>query len=64
LARHLEPEGSTAVVNGSQTTKAIQLTPIAVTEQNAKDTVLKAGFQNLETLKRALPKEKWAELQE
>ena len=59
-----EPEGSTAVVNGSQTTKTIQFTPIAVTQQNAKDTVLKGGFQNLETLKRALPKEKWAELQE
>ena len=63
LARRQNVEGSTAVVNGSQATKAILLTPIAVTEQNAKDTVLKDGFQKLETLKRALPKEKWAELQ-
>jgi D-xylose transport system substrate-binding protein len=63
LARHQNVEGSTAVVNGPQTTKAILLTPIAVTEQNAKDTVLKDGFQKLETLKQALPKGKWAELQ-
>ena len=63
LARHQNVEGSTAVVNGSQATKAILLAPIAVTEQNAKDTVLKDGFQKLETLKRSLPKEKWAELQ-
>jgi len=63
LARHQNVEGSTAVVNGSQATKAILLTPIAVTERNAKDTVFKDGFQNLDTLKRDLPKEKWAELQ-
>jgi len=63
LARHQNVEGSTAVVNGSQATKAILLAPIAVTEQNAKDTILKDGFQKLETLKRSLPKEKWAELQ-
>ena len=63
LARHQSVEGSTAVVNGSQATKAILLTPIAVTEQNAKSTVLKDGYQKLDTLKRALPKEKWAELQ-
>lgn len=63
LAKHQNVEGSTSVVNGSQVTKAILLAPIAVTEQNAKDTVLKDGFQKLDTLKRALPKEKWAELQ-
>jgi hypothetical protein len=33
-----------------------------VTRQNAKDTVLKDGFQKIETVKQALPKDKWPEL--
>jgi D-xylose transport system substrate-binding protein len=51
------------VVNGGLKTSAILLTPIAVTEQNAKETVLKDGFQKLETVKQGLPKEKWAQLE-
>jgi D-xylose transport system substrate-binding protein len=62
LAKHANVEGTTTVPNGAQTTKAILLTPIAVTQQNAKDTVLKDGFQKIETVRRALPKDKWAEL--
>ena len=63
LARHQSVEGSTTVVNGANKTKAILLAPIAVTEQNAKNTVFKDGFQKLETVKRGLPKEKWAALE-
>ena len=62
LAKHAEIDGTTSVPNGTQTTKAILLTPISVTQQNAKATVLKDGFQKIETVKQALPKEKWAEL--
>jgi D-xylose transport system substrate-binding protein len=62
LARHREIETSITVPNGSHTTKAILLTPIAVTRLNAKDTVLKDGFQKIETVRQALPKDKWAEL--
>ena len=62
LARHGNIETSTTVPNGAQTTKAILLTPIAVTRLNAKDTVLKDGFQKIETVRQSLPKEKWAEL--
>jgi D-xylose transport system substrate-binding protein len=62
LARHGNIETTTTVPNGAQTTKAILLTPIAVTRLNAKDTVLKDGFQKIETVKQALPKDKWAEL--
>jgi D-xylose transport system substrate-binding protein len=62
LARHGNVESNTTVPNGSQTTKAILLTPISVTRQNAKETVLKDGFQKIETVKQALPKDKWAEL--
>lgn len=62
LSRHANIETRTTVPNGTQTTKAILLTPIAVTRQNAKDTVLKDGFQRIETVKQALPKDKWPEL--
>ena len=62
LATHGNVETSTTVPNGAQTTKAILLTPILVTQQNAKDTVLKDRFQNIESVKRALPKDKWTEL--
>jgi D-xylose transport system substrate-binding protein len=62
LSRHANVETKTTVPNGTQTTKAILLTPIAVTRQNAKDTVLKDGFQKIETVKQALPKDKWHEL--
>jgi hypothetical protein len=33
-----------------------------VTQQNAKETVLKDRFQKIESVKQALPKEKWADL--
>jgi len=63
LAKHQDVENVTAVVNGQQTTKSVLLTPIAVTAENAKDTVFKDGFQNVETVKKGLPKEKWAALE-
>jgi len=63
LARHGKVETSTTVPNGAQTTKAILLTPISVTRLNAKDTVFKDGFQKIETVRRSLPKDKWAELE-
>jgi D-xylose transport system substrate-binding protein len=62
LARHTNVARTTTVPNGAYTTKAILLTPISVTRQNAKDTVLKDGFQKIESVKRALPKDKWAEV--
>ncbi len=62
LARH-EDQGSQAEVpNGTLTTKAILLTPICVTQENAKQTVLKDGFQSLEVVRQSLPKDKQAEL--
>lgn len=62
LARHENVETNTTVPNGAATTKAILLTPISVTRLNAKNTVLKDGFQKLESVRQALPKDKWAEL--
>jgi D-xylose transport system substrate-binding protein len=62
LARHGNVETTTTVPNGAQATKAILLTPISVTRQNAKDTVFKDGFQKIETVRQTLPKDKWGEL--
>jgi D-xylose transport system substrate-binding protein len=62
LARHGNVDAATTVPNGAETTKAILLTPISVTRQNAKDTVFKDGFQKIETVKQSLPKDKWSEL--
>ena len=47
LARHEDVESKAEVPNGTLTTKAILLTPICVTQENAKQTVLKDGFQKL-----------------
>jgi D-xylose transport system substrate-binding protein len=63
LATHGKVEASTTVSNGAQTTQAILLTPLLVTRQNAKGTVFKDGFQKVESVKQALPKDKWSELE-
>ena len=62
LARHQDVNSGAEVPNGLLTTKAILLTPICVTEENAKQTVLKDGFQKLEVVKQGLPKDKQAQL--
>jgi D-xylose transport system substrate-binding protein len=62
LAKHDNVERTTSIPNGAETTKAILLTPISVTRQNAKTTVIRDGFQKIESVREALPKDKWAEL--
>lgn len=62
LARHGDIETLAEVPNGTLTTNAILLTPICVTQENAKQTVLKDGFQKLEIVKQGLPKDKQAKL--
>ncbi|MFZ1169113.1 MAG: substrate-binding domain-containing protein [Candidatus Sulfotelmatobacter sp.] len=62
LARHEDVESRAEVPNGTLTTKAILLTPICVTQENVKQTVLKDGFQKLEVVKQGLPKDKQAQL--
>jgi D-xylose transport system substrate-binding protein len=61
LARHEEVASRVEVPNGTLTTKAILLTPICVTQENAQETVLKDGFQKLEVVKQGLPKDKQAQ---
>ena len=62
LARHEDVESRAEVPNGTLTTKAILLPPICVTQENAKQTVLKDGFQKLEVVKQSLPKDKQVQL--
>ncbi len=63
LARHETVDGQVEVPNGTLTTKAILLTPICVTQENAKETVFKDGFQKVEVVKQGLPKDKQALLE-
>ena len=44
---------------GNKAIPAILLAPVVVTKDNVKETVIKDGFQNLETIQKSLPKEKW-----
>ena len=44
---------------GNKSIPAILLPPIVVTKDNVMQTVIKDGFQNLETIQKSLPKEKW-----
>ena len=44
---------------GSKAIPAILLAPVVVTKDNVKETVIKDGFQNLETIQKSLPMEKW-----
>ena len=50
---------STGFMVGGKTIPAMFLAPISVTKGNIKETVIKDGFQNLETIQKSLPKEKW-----
>jgi D-xylose transport system substrate-binding protein len=62
LARHEDVESRAVVPNGTLSTRAILLTPICVTQENAKQTVLKDGFQKLEVVKQGLTKDRQAQL--
>jgi D-xylose transport system substrate-binding protein len=53
----LKTAGSFTV--GNKTIPAILLSPVVVTKDNVLQTVIKDGFQNLETIQNSLPKEKW-----
>lgn len=59
LARGETIKTTAAVWIGNKTVPATLLVPVAVTKGNVKQTVIKDGFQNLETIQKSLPKEKW-----
>jgi D-xylose transport system substrate-binding protein len=59
LAKGEAAKSTAAVSIGDKTIPAIPLSPVVVTKDNIKETVIKDGFQSLETIQKSLPKEKW-----
>lgn len=59
LAAGTPVKNTVSISNGSKTVQAIFLSPVVVTRENVKQTVIKDGFQNLETIQKSLPREKW-----
>jgi D-xylose transport system substrate-binding protein len=59
LAKGEPVKSAVSFTVGSGAIPAILLTPVVVTKDNVKQTVIKDGFQNLETIQKSLPKEKW-----
>lgn len=52
-------KNAVSISNGGRTVRAIYVTPIIVTKENVKRTVINDGFQNLETIQKSLPPDKW-----
>ncbi len=59
LAKGQAVKTTASISIGSKSIPAILLNPVVVTKNNVKQTVIKDGFQNLETIQKSLPKEKW-----
>jgi D-xylose transport system substrate-binding protein len=59
LAAGVPVKNAVSISNGTKTVLAILLSPVVVTRDNVKQTVIKDGFQKLETIQKSLPKEKW-----
>jgi D-xylose transport system substrate-binding protein len=59
LAKGESIKNSASISVGTKFIPAILLKPVVVTKNNVKQTVIKDGFQNLETIQKSLPKEKW-----
>ena len=52
-------KNAVTISSGAQTVPALFVTPVVVTKDNVKQTVIKDGFQNLDTIQKSLPKDKW-----
>jgi D-xylose transport system substrate-binding protein len=59
LARATTVKTTASISVGNKSIPAILLNPVVVTRNNVKETVIRDGFQNLETIQKSLPKEKW-----
>jgi D-xylose transport system substrate-binding protein len=59
LAKGRHVKTTASVANGAKKVPAILLAPIVVTKDNVMQTVIKDGFQDLDTIKQSLPQEKW-----
>jgi D-xylose transport system substrate-binding protein len=59
LAKGETVKTTASISVGSKTVPAIFVHPVVVTKDNVRQTVIKDGFQNLDTIQKSLPKEKW-----
>jgi D-xylose transport system substrate-binding protein len=59
LAKGEPVKSAVSFTVGNKAIPAILLAPVVVTKGNVKETIIKDGFQNLETIQKSLPKEKW-----
>ncbi|HYL65090.1 MAG TPA: substrate-binding domain-containing protein [Candidatus Methylomirabilis sp.] len=50
---------SVFIPNGTKTIQAVFLNPVIVAKTNVRQTVIKDGFQNLATIQKSLPPDKW-----
>jgi D-xylose transport system substrate-binding protein len=59
LARGGAVRSSSFIANGKRDVPAFFVSPVVVTRDNVRATVIKDGFQNLETIEKSLPEDKW-----
>jgi D-xylose transport system substrate-binding protein len=59
LARREAMRTTASIWNGTRSVPAILVAPIVVTKDNVMQTVIKDGFQNLDTIQKSLPADKW-----
>jgi D-xylose transport system substrate-binding protein len=59
LATGKQPAASGSIENGKRSVPAIFGPIVAVDKTNVKQTVIKDGFQNLSTIQKSLPPDKW-----
>jgi len=59
LAKGQAVKTSAGIPVGDSTVPAIFMALVAVTKDNVRRTVIKDGFQNLDTIEKNLPKDKW-----
>ncbi|HWZ99496.1 MAG TPA: substrate-binding domain-containing protein [Candidatus Dormibacteraeota bacterium] len=59
LAKGQQPSASGSIANGKKDVPAIFGPVVAVNKANVKETVIKDGFQNLGTIQKSLPPDKW-----
>jgi D-xylose transport system substrate-binding protein len=59
LAKGEGVHSSDFIPNGNRNVPAFFIAPVVVTKDNVMQTVIKDGFQNLETIQKSLPPDKW-----
>jgi D-xylose transport system substrate-binding protein len=59
LAKGDAVKNTADIAVGNSRIPAIFMKLVAVTKDNVKQTVIKDGFQNLDTIQKSLPKDKW-----